>query len=85
MTAFLFLFHLFFGTCWGSLPWVYTSEINSLAWRARVSGLATASNWIIGFIAVQVGKSGLDNLGWRFFLSELCLGRVRRRVCHAVF
>jgi hypothetical protein len=70
VTAFLFLYHGFFGTCWGPTPWVYSSEVNSVAWRARGAGMATATNWLFGFVTVQFSPAGLRNLGWRFFLGE---------------
>jgi hypothetical protein len=46
------------------------AEVNSLGWRTRGAAAATATNWIMAFVVVQITKVGLDNLGWAFYLSE---------------
>jgi hypothetical protein len=65
------LYHAFFGCTWGAVPWVYAAEINSLTWRTRGAAAATATNWLGGFVVVQLTKLGIDDLGWAFYLSEL--------------
>lgn len=45
-------------------------QVNSLGWRTRGAAAATFVNWIGGFVVVQITKVGLDNLKWKFFLSE---------------
>ena len=52
------------------VPWVYNSEINSLAWRNRGAAAATATNWMGGFIVTQFTAIGVDKLHWRFYLSK---------------
>ncbi|RYC55319.1 hypothetical protein CHU98_g10893, partial [Xylaria longipes] len=47
---------------------VYAAEVNSIGWRTRGAGAATATNWVTGFAVVQFTKSGIDNLQWAFFL-----------------
>ncbi len=49
---------------------VYAAEVNSIGWRTRGAGAATATNWVTGFAVVQFTKVGIDNLQWAFFLSE---------------
>lgn len=68
-TAMILLYHVFFGLGFSTVPWVYSAEVNSLGWRTRGAAAATSVNWIGGFVVVQITKVGLDNLGWRFFLS----------------
>ncbi|RAO71606.1 uncharacterized protein BHQ10_007618 [Talaromyces amestolkiae] len=67
-TAMFFLYYFFYGTSFAKVPWVYNSEINSLAWRTRGAAAATATNWMGGFIVTQFTKVGVNNLHWRFYL-----------------
>ncbi|ETS86086.1 hypothetical protein PFICI_04111 [Pestalotiopsis fici W106-1] len=66
--AMFVLYHVFFAPTWGGVPWVYAAEVNSLGWRTRGAAAATATNWIMAFVVVQITKIGLDNLGWAFYL-----------------
>ncbi|KAI1116332.1 putative sugar transporter [Nemania sp. NC0429] len=66
--AFFIIYHAVFAPTWGGIPWVYAAEVNSLGWRARGAGAATATNWLLGFAVVQFTKVGIDNLQWSFFL-----------------
>ncbi|KAF9005150.1 general substrate transporter [Cyathus striatus] len=67
-TAFFFLYYVFFGICWQGVPWLYPTEINSLAMRTKGAAIGTASNWISNYIVVQITPPGIANLGWRFYL-----------------
>jgi hypothetical protein len=69
-TSMFFLYYFFYGTSYAKVPWVYNSEINSLGWRSRGAAAATATNWMGSFIVTQFTKVGVDNLGWRFYLSK---------------
>ncbi|KAI0400474.1 putative sugar transporter [Xylaria palmicola] len=73
--AFFVLYHAVFAPTWSGIPWVYAAEVNSLGWRTRGAGAATATNWGTGFAVVQFTKVGIDNLQWGFFLifAVLCL------------
>ena len=70
-TAMFIVYHVFFGTSYSSVPWVYSAEVNSLGWRTRGAAAATATNWIGGFAVVQFTKVGIDRLHWAFYLSKL--------------
>ncbi|KAF9074248.1 hexose carrier protein [Rhodocollybia butyracea] len=67
-TSFFFLYYVFFGICWQGVPWLYPVEINSLSMRSKGAALATGSNWISNYIVVQITPTGIQNLGWRFYL-----------------
>ncbi|KAF5391090.1 hypothetical protein D9757_003158 [Collybiopsis confluens] len=67
-TSFFFLYYVFFGICWQGVPWLYPVEINSLSMRSKGAALATASNWISNYIVVQITPTGIQNLGWKFYL-----------------
>ncbi|KAI1363743.1 putative sugar transporter [Xylaria arbuscula] len=66
--AFIIIYHAVFAPTWAGIPWVYAAEVNSIGWRTRGAGAATATNWITGFAVVQFTKVGIDNLQWAFFL-----------------
>ncbi|KAI0478934.1 general substrate transporter [Xylariaceae sp. FL0804] len=66
--AMFFLYYFCYGTSFAKVPWVYTSEVNSIGWRTRAAAAATATNWLGGFITVQFTKVGIDRLGWGFYL-----------------
>ncbi|KAI4862363.1 putative sugar transporter [Hypoxylon rubiginosum] len=67
-TAMFIVYHVFFGTGFASVPWVYSAEVNSLGWRTRGAAAATATNWLFGFVVTQFTKVGVDRLGWAFYL-----------------
>ncbi|KAF5365805.1 hypothetical protein D9757_012667 [Collybiopsis confluens] len=67
-TSFFFLYYVFFGVCWAGVPWLYPVEINSLSMRSKGAALATGSNWIANYIVVQITPTGIQNLGWKFYL-----------------
>ncbi|KAI0463261.1 hypothetical protein LJB42_003282 [Komagataella kurtzmanii] len=63
-----FLYYVIYGTSYAKVPWVYSSEINSIGWRTRGAAAATATNWICGFCITQYTKKAVNNLGWGFYL-----------------
>jgi hypothetical protein len=67
-TSMFFLYYFFYGTSYAKVPWVYSSEINSLGWRTKGAAAATATNWICSFCVTQFTKVAVTNLGWRFYL-----------------
>ncbi|KAI1404978.1 putative sugar transporter [Hypoxylon fuscum] len=67
-TAMFIVYHVFFGTSFASVPWVYSAEVNSLGWRTRGAAAATATNWLFGFVVTQFTKIGVDRLSWAFYL-----------------
>ncbi|KAJ3787481.1 general substrate transporter [Lentinula aff. detonsa] len=67
-TTFFFVYYVFFGICWQGVPWLYPVEINSLSMRTKGAALATGSNWISNYIVVQITPTGIQNLGWKFYL-----------------
>lgn len=77
-TSMFIIYHVFFGLGYASVPWVYSAEVSSLGWRTRGAAAATSINWLGGFAVVQFTKVGLDNLGWRFFLSKFLSIRLLR-------
>lgn len=68
--TFLFFYYAAFGCTWGMVPWVYQSEVNSLAMRTRGAAAATATNWLFGFVCTQFTPTGIKNIGYRFYISK---------------
>ena len=50
--AFFFLYYVFFGIGWQGVPWLYPTEINSMAMRTKGAALGTATNWIFNFMGL---------------------------------
>lgn len=64
----ILLYEFFYGASWAGIPWVYAPEINSLRMRNRGGAIASATEWLSAFIVVQITPTGVDNLGWKFYL-----------------
>lgn len=66
--AFFFLYYVFFGIGWQGVPWLYPTEINSLAYRTKGAALGTATNWIFNFMVVEITPIGIQSLQWQFYI-----------------
>ena len=45
----LFLYIVFFGSCWLPLPWLYPAELNPLRVRTKANAVSTMANWCVCF------------------------------------
>jgi MFS family permease len=66
--AFFFLYYVFFGIGMQGVPWLYPTEINSLAMRTKGAAAGTATNWIFNFMVVEITPIGIQNLQWKFYI-----------------
>ncbi|KAH4160449.1 hypothetical protein HBH89_126290 [Parastagonospora nodorum] len=66
--AFFFLYYVFFGIGWQGVPWLYPTEINSMAMRTKGAALGTATNWIFNFMVVEITPPGIESLHWKFYI-----------------
>ncbi|EHY60573.1 MFS transporter, SP family, sugar:H+ symporter [Exophiala dermatitidis NIH/UT8656] len=66
--AFFFLYYVFFGIGMQGVPWLYPTEINSLAMRTKGAAIGTATNWIFNFMVVEITPIGIQNLHWKFYI-----------------
>ncbi|EGV61722.1 MFS general substrate transporter [Yamadazyma tenuis ATCC 10573] len=66
--AMFFVYYVIYGTSYAKVPWVYSSEINSIAWRTRGAAVAAATNWICGFCITQYTDIAVTNMRWGFYL-----------------
>lgn len=57
-----------FRSTWGMTPWIYASECNSLAMRTRGAAAATATNWLFGFVCTQFTPTGIESIGYKFYI-----------------
>lgn len=70
------LFNAAFGYSWGPIPWAWTPEIMPLAFRAKGTSLAAATNWVFNWIVGQLTPVLQETIGWRLYLlhAVCCLG-----------
>lgn len=54
--AFFFLYYVFFGIGFQGVPWLYPTEINSLATRTQGAAIGTATNWMCNVSHIQFLK-----------------------------
>lgn len=66
--AFFFLYYVFFGIGWQGVPWLYPTEINSMAMRTKGAAIGTATNWLMNFMVVEITPPGIRNLHWKFYI-----------------
>ncbi|KAJ6101781.1 hypothetical protein N7486_004208 [Penicillium sp. IBT 16267x] len=66
--AMLFIYLGAFAIGFQGTAWVYVPEILPLRLRQRGSSIATASNWIINYVMVQVTPPSIQNIGWRTYI-----------------
>lgn len=66
--SFFFVFWASFAMGVLGVPWLYPTEVNALAFRAKGASLAMASNWIMNYMVAQITPPGIQNLGYRFWI-----------------
>lgn len=66
--SFFFVFFASFAMGVLGVPWLYPTEVNALAFRAKGASLAMASNWIMNYMVAQITPPGIANLGYRFWI-----------------
>ncbi|KAK5957130.1 hypothetical protein OHC33_001499 [Knufia fluminis] len=66
--TFFFIYYIFFGIGFQGVPWLYPTEINSLAMRTKGAAIGTATNWMCNFIVVEITPIGIQSLGWQFYI-----------------
>lgn len=53
---------------WGTLGWIYPTELYSQGVRARALGISTACNWIMTYAVLQLTPIMLRNIYWRTYV-----------------
>ncbi|OBZ91196.1 High-affinity glucose transporter [Choanephora cucurbitarum] len=76
--AFLIVTYLcvaFYSCTWGTLGWIYPTELYSQGVRAKALGISTASNWLFTYVVLQLTPIMLQNIYWRTYVlfSVACL------------
>ncbi|KAL7412153.1 general substrate transporter [Mrakia frigida] len=64
----IFIYIIFFGSCWLPLPWLYPAELNPLRIRTKANAVSTMANWLFNFLVVQVTPTMIASIGWGTFL-----------------
>ncbi|KAI8098349.1 general substrate transporter [Gilbertella persicaria] len=65
----------FYSCTWGTLGWIYPTELYSQGVRAKALGISTASNWLFTYAVLQLTPIMLQNIYWRTYVlfSVACL------------
>jgi hypothetical protein len=60
---------------WGTLGWIYPTELYSQGVRAKALGISTASNWLFTLAVLQLSPIMLEYIHWVTYLlfSIFCL------------
>ncbi|KAM0547493.1 hypothetical protein ACHAPJ_010366 [Fusarium lateritium] len=66
--VFFFLYYIAFGIGMLGVPWLYPTEINSIAMRTKGAAVSTATNWLTNFAIIEITPIGIQNLGWKFWI-----------------
>lgn len=65
---FLFCVTCIFSASFGSISWVYMSEVMPMQIRGKGNAFATGvGNWVVSTIWSQVSPIALDRMGWKFY------------------
>ncbi len=65
--SFFFVFWASFAMGVLGVPWLYPTEVNALAFRAKGASLAMASNWIMNYMVAQITPPGMTPFTRSFF------------------
>ncbi|PLB44374.1 general substrate transporter [Aspergillus steynii IBT 23096] len=74
---FLFCVTCLYSVSFGSISWVYMSEVMPMQIRGKGNAFATGiGNWVVSTIWSQVSPIALDKLGWKFYFIFACFNVV---------
>lgn len=65
---FLFLYHFSYIIGFGSLPYLYATEIAPLHLRTIINSVSISMSWLVSILVVDIAPTAFDILGQRFFL-----------------
>ncbi|KAK4543100.1 hypothetical protein LTR36_005877 [Oleoguttula mirabilis] len=66
--SWFFIYYIGFGLGMLGIPWLYPTEINSLPMHTKGAAVATATDCLTNFVVVGIMPSGIQTLGWRFYI-----------------
>ena len=85
VAACVVLFNAAFGYSWGPIPWAWTPEIMPLAFRAKGTSLAAATNWVFNWVVGQLTPILQETIGWRLYLLHAVCCLVSFGVVYALY
>ena len=65
--AFMFLYMVFFGGFYSSVPWTYPIEVWGVEARARGTAMSTATNWFTNFWLGLYIPTALNEASWKLY------------------
>lgn len=74
--AFMFLYEVFFGGLYSSVPWTYPNEVWGVEARGRGTALSTATNWFCNFWLGLYIPTALNKASWKLYyiFGGICVG-----------
>lgn len=76
--SFFFVFFASFALGVLGVPWLYPTEVNALAYRAKGASLAMSSNWLMNYLVAQITPPGIANLGCKYPMAASPVHRMPR-------
>ncbi|PWN45642.1 hypothetical protein IE81DRAFT_339222 [Ceraceosorus guamensis] len=67
VVACIIIFNGVFGSGWGPIPWMLSSEIMPLAFRAKAASLSTATNWAFNYVVGEATPILQETIKWRLY------------------
>ena len=77
MTAFLFVYCIFFSIGWQGMSWLWAVELVPLSIRGPANAAATAANWLANFVVVMATPAMFLNITYKtyvvFTVTNFCI------------
>ncbi|KAI8084766.1 major facilitator superfamily domain-containing protein [Halteromyces radiatus] len=81
----LCLFLSCFAMSWGTIPWLYNSEIFNQSIRAKAMGVTTGSMFAFSILISQVAPLVFESVGWRSYIIFSCLCIITVFIVHGCY
>jgi MFS family permease len=66
--VFIFVYYVFYGMSFLSIPYMYPAEINSQKMRNVGTFFATIVRWTFVYLVVVVTPTAIDNIKWKYYM-----------------
>lgn len=66
--VFIFVYYIFYGLSFLSIPYMYPAEINSQKMRNVGTSFATTVNWTFVYLVVVVTPTAINNIQWKYYM-----------------
>ena len=66
--VFIFLYYVFYGMSFLSIPYIYPAEINSQSMRNIGTSFATTTNWLFVYVIVVATPTAISSIQWKYYM-----------------